>query len=87
MVGTACHAIREVLNCYDYSSFEKLLRVTSYILRFILYKLRKKPAILTSVELTSTELEESKKLWLLYDQNRLIVICEILPKVRLVDSS
>ena len=44
MVGTPCHGISEVLNCHDYSSFEKLLRVTSYILRFkanILSKFRK----------------------------------------------
>ena len=75
MVRTACHGIGEVLNCHDYSSFEKLFRVTSYILRFkanILSKLRKKPAIFTSAELTTTELEESKKLWLLYDQNVII---------------
>ena len=65
MVHTACHGIGEILNCHDYSSFEKLLRVTSYISRFkanSLSKLRKKPAIFTSAELTTTELEESKKL-------------------------
>ena len=75
MVHTACHGIGKVLNCHDYSSFEKFLRVTSYILRSkgnVLSKLRKKPAIFTSAELTTTELEESKKLWLLYDQNVII---------------
>ena len=75
MVGTVCHGIGEVLNCHDYSSFEKFLRITSYILGFkanILSKLRKKPAIFTTVELTTTELEESKRLWLLYDQNVII---------------
>ena len=60
MVSTACHGIGEVLHCHDYSSFKKLLRVTSYILRFkanILSKLRKKPAIFTTAELNTTELE------------------------------
>ena len=84
MVRTTCHGIDEVLNCHDYSSFEKLLRVTSYILRFkanILSKLRKKTAILTSAELTTTELEESKKLWLLHDQN-VIISNEYFSKVK-----
>ena len=51
------------------------MSVTSYILRFkanILSKLIKKPSIFPSAELTTTELEESKKLWLLYDQNVII---------------
>ena len=57
MVGTACHGIVEVLNCHDYSSFVKLLRVTSSILRLkanILSKLKKKPAIFPAAELTTT---------------------------------
>ena len=75
MVGTTCQGIGEALNCHDYSSFKKLLRVTSYILRFkanLLSKLRKEPAIFTDVELTTTELKESKKLWILYERNVII---------------
>ena len=34
MEHTACHGIGGVLNCHDYSSLERLLSVTSYILRF-----------------------------------------------------
>ena len=33
-VNMACHRTGEVLNCYDYSSFKKLARVTSCNLRF-----------------------------------------------------
>ena len=75
IVGRACHGIGEVLNCHDYSPFEKLLRVTSYISRFkakILSKLRKSPAVFTTAKLATTKLEESKKLWLLYERNVII---------------
>ena len=52
MVGAVCHGIGEVINCNNYNSSEKLLRITSYFLRLkgnILSKLRKKPAIFATV--------------------------------------
>ena len=69
-VVTDWGGVGKVVNCLKYSSMDKLLRVTSYVLRFI-YNIRKKLKHETDErigEISTEEINFSQKLWIKYEQ-------------------
>ena len=66
--------ISEILNITNYSELQKLLRFTSYILRFInnIKRKLKKEKLILNEYVSSNELKESLYLWLKDNQNSFI---------------
>ena len=66
--------IDEAIDCTQFSSLDKLLRVTSYVLRFInniKFRIAKTEVILND-ELSTDETNASKTIWLKYEQSFIV---------------
>ena len=70
-VNHGVRGIGKVIDCCRFSSFERLLRVTSYVLRFIgnLKTRIKNTGELRNNDICTEEIENSKILWLRYEQH------------------
>ena len=63
--------IGEAIDCTKFSSFDKLLRVTSYLSRFInnvIFRIGKSEVILYD-ELSTDEISTSRIIWLKFEQS------------------
>ena len=63
--------IGEAIDCTKFSSFDKLLRVTSYLSRFInnvIFRIGKSEVILYD-ELSTDEINTSRIIWLRFEQS------------------
>ena len=63
--------IGEAIDCTKFSSFDKLLRVTSYLSRFInnvIFRIGKSEVILYD-ELSTDEINTSRIIWLKFEQS------------------
>ena len=63
--------IGEAIDCTKFSSFDKLLRVTSYLSRFInnvIFRIGKSEVILYD-ELSADEINTSRIIWLKFEQS------------------
>ena len=67
-------SIENVINCGNYSSMDKLLRVTSYVFRFIfnLHTKVTKRDNFKSGDISTEEINSSKKLWIKHEQSFII---------------
>ena len=65
--------VEEIIHCSRYSSLNRLLRVTSYVIRFC-NNLKTKAMNIGHVkdgEIDATDMEQSKVVWLKYEQTLL----------------
>ena len=71
--------ISEAIDCTKFSSLDKLLRVTSYVSRFINnVKFRTdKSEIILNDELSTDEINASRIIWLKYEQSFLVAESKI----------
>ena len=73
-VNSKLGGIGEAIDCTKFSSVDKLLRVTSYVSRFInnvKFRIGKSEVILND-ELSADEMNASKIIWLKYEQSFLV---------------
>ena len=64
------HVLSNIIGCENFSSLQRLLRVTAYVLRFIhmLKQLIKKLNLTATLELTASELARAENLWAIESQ-------------------
>ena len=64
------HVLSNIIGCENFSSLQRLLRVTAYVLRFIhmLKQLIKKLNLTATLELTASELARAESLWAIESQ-------------------
>ena len=66
--------VGDVMSCEDFSSFQRLLRVTAYILRAVnRFKAKGKPDPILPITLTPQEIATAEKLWITHAQKDLVV--------------
>ena len=71
--------IGEAIDCTKFSSFDKLLRVTSYLSRFInsvIFRIGKSEVILYD-ELSTDEINTSRIIWLKFEQSFLALFVKV----------
>ena len=66
--------VGDVMSCEDFSSLQRLLRVTAYILRAVNhFKAKGKPDPILPITLTPQEIAAAEKLWITHAQKDLVV--------------
>ena len=71
--------IGQAIDCTKFSSFDKLLRVTSYLSRFInnvIFRIGKSEVILYD-ELSTDEINTSRIIWLKFEQSFLALFVKV----------
>ena len=71
--------IGEAIDCTKFSSFDKLLRVTSYLSRFInnvIFRIGKSEVILYD-QLSTDEINTSRIIWLKFEQSFLALFVKV----------
>ena len=74
-VASSNFGVGKIIDCHRYDSLNKLLRITGYVLRFKANFLAKWKKNLNEIKLDNlivADIEESKKVWLLYEETFIV---------------
>ena len=61
-----CSGISAIMSCEDFSSLQKLLRITAYVMRFVV--ILRQVIATSTLELTASELARAERLWIIESQ-------------------